>query len=188
MTDPEVQDDPQTDTQPEIEPDPEPAPSAQLVPVAESIRYRRRAQTAERRVTELQQQLDEQQRTRTALEAELASTRRRGELAQALAGRGVIDLEAAMLLAEQRLAGQNADASPADVIEQLLKDKPYLAPSSPTTATTPAAPATTIATPTQGRRVRNSAIELLRSAAQRAAGAGRGPELENYLRLRRRLK
>jgi hypothetical protein len=161
--------------------------SAQLVPVTESIRYRRRAQQAERESAELKRQLDEQRQAARQLEAELATVRRRGELTRLLAGREVIDIEAALLLAEQRIAASPGEGQPTNehVVEQLLKDKAYLVRPA---AAPPAAAGASMNTPTQGRRIERTPLELLRSAAQRAAGAGRGPELEHYLRLRRRAK
>lgn len=153
----------------------------QLVPVSESIRYRRRAQQAERQLAELGEQLQSEQQARASAEAELATAQRRMELTRRLAGRGVIDLDAALLLAESQWADAGEDAEAADVVEQLLKSKPYLVSaggSKPVTMTTP----------TQGRRApAQGAAEQLRQAA-RAAASGKPADLDRYLRLRRRMR
>jgi hypothetical protein len=200
-----VDDSPAAHTQPQGQPT---TGSAQMVPVTESIRYRRRAQQAERRVTDLEQKLGEQDRAATSLRNELAAAQRRNELTRLLAGRNVIDLDAALLLAEQRMAasaagngepgqGDEGAVSPQDVIEQLLKDKPYLVTAGAANGRGgPGQAGASIGSPLMGRRVhpgepgspQSAGGEMLRSAARRAAGTGRGPEMEHYLRLRRRGK
>lgn len=145
--------------------------------VSQSVRYRQQARQAEARAGELKAQLDEQRATAQRLQTELAAARRQGELARLLAGRGVVDIDAAVLLAEQRAGGQEPSEL---LVEQLLKDKPYLlSPASP------GEPNAARTIPTQGRRGQRTPLEVLRLAARRAAEAGRGPELEKYMRLRR---
>ena len=78
--------------------------NARLVPVGESIRYRRRAQSAERRVEELAGELAEARAEATRLAEELKATQKEQELMRRLAAAGTRDLEAAVLIAKARLA------------------------------------------------------------------------------------
>ena len=73
--------------------------SLKLVPVAESIRYRKRAQNAEKRAESLREELAEAQSQVSSMAEELSAIRREQELTRKLAGCGVVDLEAGVLLA-----------------------------------------------------------------------------------------
>ena len=162
-----------------------------LVPVAESIKYRRRAQQAEERLQQVEQQLKEvqqqiEQRADETAQAEAQRDEARQQivemhnriLAERLMGQaGVIDLEAACTLLQGRLdLGEELDDDAiARGVEGLLLDKPFLRPASP-----PLPGATASA-----RRAPGAAPAQLAQAADRAARSGGRKDVANYLRLRR---
>ncbi len=151
------------------------ADDVKLVPVAESIRYRKRAQGAEKRVEELTGELEEARAEAKKLAGELAATQREQELMKRLASEGTRDLEAAVALAKARLA-KDEKSDLAGVVEQLKKEKSYLfsdkALGAVTMKTSPA------------KEQRNGAGSLER-AAKRAAGTGNRSDLQEYMRRRR---
>ncbi|MGA2070912.1 MAG: hypothetical protein ABSG97_06145 [Sedimentisphaerales bacterium] len=146
-----------------------------LVPVGESIRYRKRAQGAEKRVEELAGELADAKAEATRLADELKATHREQELMKRLASEGTRDLEAAMLIAKARLAGKD-QADLGGVIEQLKKEKQYLfgekTSGSATVKTSPA-------------KEQRSGAGVLERAAKRAAGTGSRGDLQEYMRRRR---
>jgi len=171
---------------------PESSATGRLVPVGESIKYRRRAQQAEGKITELEQQLKEFQ-TRLDLAGEqfgaaeaqrdeartqLIVTENRMSAERMFAQAGVVDIETASIL-----LGRRVDLSEAlDTqtltrhIEQLLLDKPFLqnhgGASLPPRTSSPRPP-------------RTSGIAELTDAARKAAQSGDRRDVANYLRLRR---
>jgi len=163
-----------------------------LVPVSESIKYRRRAQKAEGRVAEFEQQLTEMQSQLDALGDELARAEaQRDEAAQRLvetenrltaerlmAMAGVADTETAMLLLSKRidLTQELAGSAIADAVEELLVDKPFLRSgqgSSLPGATASAKPAAL------------GGFGALADAAEKAIESGDRRDVAEYLRLRR---
>ena len=150
--------------------------STKLVPVAESIRYRKRAQSAEKKIEELTEQLA-QAKTQTAeLSEQLSDIQTEQKLMRQLAAAGAVDLETAVLIARARLLDQD-DADVTGVIEQLKKEKQFLF-----SAGNPgAAPAKTAGA---RDRVTNSQT-LLERAAKKAATTGSRTDLHEYLKLRR---
>lgn len=115
--------------------------------VRESTRYRRRAQEAERRAEQLQEELAaisaSGHERLAALESQLADAQRQHEAAMAnlaaaqferglereLLARGARDVELALLAARRRLSdtgGTEDDADPAALAEEVLRDKPLL--------------------------------------------------------------
>jgi cell division septum initiation protein DivIVA len=162
-----------------------------LVPVAESIKYRRRAQQAEGRLHELEQQLTElhsqldrrneelavaeAQRDEARVQLVAAGSQRTAE--RLLAEAGVVDFEAAGLLLAQRmdLSSELDDETIRRGVEQLLLDKPFLVrPSAPLPPAT-AAP----------RAERPGSFAQLTQAAERAVQTGSRRDVAEYLRLRR---
>ncbi len=171
--------------------------AAKLVPVAESIKYRRRAQQAESRLQEFGQQLEDLQTQLEGRSEELAAaeaqrdearqtllaTENRLSVQRALSEAGVVDLETASLLLSKRMnfdEGLGGDAI-ARGVEQLLLDKPFLrdgtAGHSGSLPPGTASPRSAVTTPgTQ-----------LAQAAERAARSGSRKEVADYLRLRRQV-
>lgn len=164
---------------------------ARLVPVAESIKYRRRAQQAEGKLAEIQQQLEQSQSQLQASRQQLAdlesqrqqaqqqaqSTENRLAADRMLARAGVVDLEAASLLLSQRLTLDQAIEPQAlsQHIEQLLEEKPYLRK-----PTAPLPPKTASA-----RQPQSGVSVMLGQVAQRAITTGHRRDVADYLRLRR---
>ncbi|MFA6133382.1 MAG: hypothetical protein WC869_05120 [Phycisphaerae bacterium] len=177
----------------------EPSPQGQgnseesrLVPVAESIKYRRRAQQAEGQLQQFEQQLKDlqSQLEHRSEELGLAEAQRdeaRMQLTvvgnQAAAERllseaGVVDLETASLLLSKRL-DLSHDLEGEQLlrgVEQLLLDKPYLRRG----ANCPLPPATASA-----RDGKPGGIAQLTSAADKAVATGDRRDVAEYLRLRR---
>lgn len=163
-----------------------------LVPVSESIKYRRRAQKAEARIAELEQQLTEMQSQLDALSDELAGAEaQRDEVAQRLvetenrltaerlmAMAGVADIETAVLLLSQRidLTQELTGEAVLEAVEELLVDKPFLR-----TGQGSSLPgATASAKPAAG-----GGFGALADAAERAIESGDRRDVAEYLRLRR---
>ncbi|MFP4434191.1 MAG: hypothetical protein ACOCWV_03105 [Planctomycetota bacterium] len=163
-----------------------------LVPVGESIKYRRRAQQAEGQLESLQKQLDELRaeldgRADQLAEAEaqrdearhqLRATETRSMADRALQQAGVVDLEAASVLLGRRvdLSQEDLDEdSIAGAVEQLLVDKPFLCRSGgslpPGTAT--------------ARDEENTPAARLTDVARQAAASGNRRDIAEYLRLKR---
>ncbi len=146
-----------------------------MVPVSEAIRYRKRAQTAEKEAYDLQKQLEMAQGENQKLCDDLAGIRLGQQLIEKLSAAGAHDLEAAVVLARDRMKGtEQADID--TVVEQLRSEKGYLFEASEEIA----APKTAGAREKQsgGRRV-------LEGAAKRAAGSGSRADVQEYLRVRR---
>ena len=147
-----------------------------LVPVAESIRYRKRAQSAEKQVEALAEQLAEAKSQAGRAAEELEGVRREHEIVRKLAGCGAIDLEAAVLLAKAKLEGEpGADLD--GVIEQLRKEKQYLFAEANRASATKR---------TSGVRDRaQNSRTVIEKAAKKAATTGNRADLQEYLKLRR---
>jgi len=96
-----------------------------LVPVSESIRYRRRAQQAEQKLNELQQMLEQTRGDLGEARRSLDEAERRRRIDALLVESDVIDLEAARLLTEATIE-QMDDADVAEAIDDLRRHKPYL--------------------------------------------------------------
>ncbi len=150
--------------------------SSRLVPVAESIRYRKRAQSAEKKLEVLTEQLAQAQAQTAKLSEQLSNVQREQKLMRQLAAAGAVDLETAVLIAQARMQGQ-ADADITGVIELLKKEKQYLFGG---------ATSTTVPAKTAGARERLTSNEaILERAAKKAATTGSRADLHEYLRLRR---
>ncbi len=147
-----------------------------LVPVAESIRYRKRAQSAEKKVEALTEQLAEAKSQATKMSEEMNSIQVEQKLTRKLVAAGAVDLETAVLIAKDRMEGQ-AEADVDGVIEQLKKGKQYLFAGAGLAMTT---------RKTAGvkERVQNSQT-ILERAAKKAATTGNRTDLQEYLKLRR---
>ena len=150
--------------------------SLKLVPVAESIRYRKRAQSAEKKVETLAEQLAQAKSQVSEMAKELRSIQVEQKLMHKLAAAGTIDLETAVLIAKAKVEAET-EADLDGAIEQLKKEKQYLFAGT-NTATT--------AKKTAGAkdRVQNSQT-ILERAAKKAATTGNRTDLQEYLKLRR---
>lgn len=150
--------------------------NTRLVPVVESIRYRKRAQSAEKKLEVLTEQLTQANEQTAKLTEQLNSSRTEQELMRKLTCAGAVDLETAVLLAKDRLQGQEkADLDAC--IEQLKKEKQYLFGENSGIATAKK-------TASVKDRIQNSQT-ILERAAKKAATTGNRADLQEYLKLRR---
>jgi len=188
----------------EIQPDREGALEGQsgetpkLTDVRESIRYRRRAQEAERRCAALESEIEELRQSHAAqagsLEDGLASERREREslehrleqlqaerrLERELIRAGARDPETAMLVARERLAtAGDADVDVEKLARDLLDEKPYLK-AEHREEVPPLGRASQPARPSQ--KDRKGRTERLASAAK---ASGRRTDIVEYMRARR---
>jgi uncharacterized protein YhaN len=148
-----------------------------LVPVGESIRYRKRAQSAEKKVEALAEQLSQAQSQVCEMAEQLKSLQIEQKLMRKLAAAGAVDLETALLIAKAVVEGkEKADLD--GVVEQLRKEKQYLFAGQTSIGMT--------AKRTAGAkdRVQNSQT-VLEKAAKEAAITGSRTDLQKYLKLRR---
>ncbi len=153
---------------------------AKLVPVAESIRYHKRAQSAEKKNEKLSAELEQTKAELSEAAEQLASIKTEQELIRKLSAAGASDLEAAVLLAKSRLEGSdNKDVD--GCVEQLKKEKQYLFGRAGTVNLTVKKTAG-VKSRTGGQSGRIAGLE---QAAKRAAGSGDRKDLQEYLKLRR---
>lgn len=150
--------------------------SMKLVPVAESIRYRKRAQSAEKKIEVLTEQLAEANAQTAQMSEQLSGIEAEQKLVHKLAAAGTVDMETAVLIAKARMQDQN-EADLDSVIEQLKNEKQYLFGGTPGTVT---------AKKTAGARERiQSNQTIIEKAAKKAATTGSRTDLQEYLKLRR---
>jgi len=171
--------------------------------VQESIRYRRRAQEAERRAealeTEVQALREAQDDHAGALEQELAQVRGEAEtlrrqvetvqrersLERELARAGCTDTETALALAHQRLADGQPPEDLAAFARSLLEEKPHLRTAADVPARVPAThglpPRTVAPQPPAHAAPRRIADRL----AEQARQSGSSTDLMAYMRARR---
>ncbi len=163
-------------TEQEHESDDRTSDVTKLVPVTESIRYRRRAQSAEKSVQDLADQLAQANEQIAQLSQDLEGLRFDRKLTDRLTAAGVSDLESAMLIAKARIKGNDAiDVD--ELVANLKSEKRHLfGPASE--------PATTRKTSGVRDRVAPGRTALQQAAA-RAARTGKRTDLQEYLRLRR---
>jgi hypothetical protein len=148
-----------------------------LVPVTEPIRYRKRAQAAEKRSEILAEQLAQAKSENSQISEQLRVIQAEQQLMCKLAAVGTRDLEAAVLVAKERMRGSD-DADLDGVVEQLKKEKQYLFESRANELVTAKKTASV------KERVQTSR-GVLEKAAERAAETGNRADLQEYLKLRR---
>ena len=154
------------------------AQDEKLVPISESIRYRKRAQSAEKESQILAKELKDSKAFADDLADKLANVQTDKQLLSELSGLGVVDIEAAMLLARERLRGR-VEPDVTTVVTELKNEKAYLF------ASTKNEPLT-VSAKTAGARDKNlGPASVLERAAKRAATTGNRADLQEYLKLRR---
>jgi hypothetical protein len=147
-----------------------------LVPVSESIRYRKRAQSAEKRIEELAEQLADAKAEAKTTAEKLNSSQIEQELIRKLAAAGAVDMETAVMIAKARIEGET-EVDMDGMIKQLRKDKQYLFSGTGGTVT---------AKKTAGAKERlEGGRTVLERAAKKAATTGSRTDLQEYLKLRR---
>jgi len=156
-----------------------PGDPTKLVPVGESIRYRKRAQSAEKQAQELADQLARANERLVQMSDQMDTLHLDRKLTRQLTAAGAIDLEAAALVAKSRMADKGADSDIGECVEQLRTEKPYLFGRSSEAATS---------RKTAGAKDRVAQNRTaLQQAAAKAARTGQRADLQAYLKLRRSL-
>ena len=147
-----------------------------LVPVSESIRYRKRAQSAEKKMETLTKQLMEAKSEAKKMAEQLNSIGLEQKLTHKLAAAGAVDLETTLQIAKARIEAQD-DADLDGVVEQLKKEKQYLFAGTGGIAMTKK-------TAGAKERIQDNQT-ILERAANKAATTGNRTDLQEYLKLRR---
>ena len=150
--------------------------SLKLVPLSESIRHRKRAQSAEKKIEDLAEQLAEAKAGAKTTAEQLRKVQVEQKLVHKLVAAGTVDLETAMLIAKARIESET-EADMDSVVKQLRKEKQYLFA---ITGVKAAAKKTARAK----ERIEGSQT-ILERAAKRAATTGSRTDLQEYLKLRR---
>jgi hypothetical protein len=150
--------------------------NTKFVPIAESIRYRRRAQSAEKKLEELTEQLAKAKKQTAKLSEQLSDIQAEQKLTRKLAAVGTNDLETALLIAKARISDQK-DADLDNVIEQLKNEKQYLFAINNGAVTSQKTASAKERTP--------DTYTILAKAAKKAATTGSRADLQEYLKLRR---
>ena len=146
-----------------------------MVPVSEAIRYRKRAQATEKETYDLQKQLEMTQSQNQKLSDDMTGIKLGQMLIEKLSAAGACDLEAAVVLAKDRMKGtEQADID--TVVEQLRNEKKYLFDALEEVAIPKTAGA---------REKQSGGRRVLEGAAKRAAGSGSRADMQEYLRVRR---
>jgi hypothetical protein len=150
---------------------PAPDPAAPLV--AESRKYRRRAQAAEKTAGDLQRELDRHKALLAERDGVIADLERRARIDALLLESDAVDLESARLLTE--LAVQSmSDPDVDEAVRELRRTKPFLFRHRPA------------GTSAQGARGEHAPHREADDAAAEAVASGRRADLLRYLRLKRR--
>ena len=150
--------------------------SLKLVPLSESIRHRKRAQSAEKKIEDLAEQLAEAKTGAKTTAEQLRQVQVEQKLVHKLAAVGTVDLETVLLIARARMEGET-EADMDSVIKQLRKEKQHLFVSMSGTA---------VAKKTARAKERIEGSQtVLERAAKRAATTGSRTDLQEYLKLRR---
>ena len=149
---------------------------SKLVPVTESIRYRKRAQGAEKKVEDLTEQLCQKEKEALMLSEQLDNMRSEQKLTKKLIAAGAVDIESAVLLGKTRMQ-EHKDTDVDELIDQLKKDKQYLFKNSSENITT---------IKTSGAKDHTTDVyATLANAARKAANSGSRRDLQEYLKARR---
>ena len=144
-----------------------------LVPVAEAIRYRKRAQAAEQQLEALRAQLDQAHQRFEQAEQTIDSLERKQRIDALLTEADAIDIDAARLLTEAAVQGMD-EPDVAEAVDDLRRHKPFLFHPDASGAAGLA-----LAPQIQGHD------DPLAQAAEQAQHSGDRRDLLRYLRLRR---
>jgi len=145
-----------------------------LVPVGEAIRYRKRAQTAEQQAEAIEQELKTSKDKNRELEEQINELQSEKEITAELISAGVIDLEAAVMMAKSRMK-EHEDVK--SVIKELRSEKGYLFTDQAEQSTS---------TKTAGVKNKNTtARSVLEASAKKAAVSGSRADVQEYLKARR---
>lgn len=153
-----------------------------LVPVSESIRYRKRAQSAEKQAEDFKAGLDEMRQENGQLREKVEKLETERKLIDKLSRMHVSDMDGAMVIARDRMSS-DSECDVDSVLQQLRNEKPYLFSSGVDGDFAGAAEKTS------GVRQKVSGGQgVLRRAAGRAAQSGKDTDLMEYMKVRRSVK
>lgn len=144
-----------------------------LVPVSEAIRYRKRAQTAEQQLEQINEELGAMRAKLDEANRAVTSLERRQKVDALLMESDAIDLEAARLLTEQAVL-QMDEPDIEMAVEDLRRHKPYLFRRRRDPDDSAMAPS-----------IHHPGHDPAEQAAEQAARTGDRRDLLRYLRLRR---
>ncbi|MCC6908261.1 MAG: hypothetical protein IT430_10005 [Phycisphaerales bacterium] len=150
-------------------------PSPRLVNVAEAIRYRKRAQAAEKELEQLRTQLNESQQEAQAVQDRLAEVERRAAIDAQLAEAGAADLQAAHLLVEAALS-EDAGLEVAAAVQAVRRQRPQLFRAAGAAAGSAMGPAVHAA---------DHGSRDIQRAANIARRSGHNADVMHYMNLRR---
>jgi hypothetical protein len=151
---------------------------AKLVPVVESIRYRKRAQSAERKAEILAEKLEQANKKVSEISDEIQELRIERQLIQKLVNAGAVDLESAVIVARAKVKDESSETLDS-CIDKLRKEKSFLFE-----------PSNTVKSFQKTAILRDRATQrsvALERAANKATNSGNSVDLQEYLRLRREL-
>ena len=152
------------------------AQEEKLVPVSEAIRYRKRAQAAEKKLATLEEELAESESQRQQFADKVSRVEMEQKLVAKLTSAGANDIEAAVLLVRERIkADEETDLD--TVVEGLKREKEYLFSDSKVGFQI----SKTAGLKQKGANSQN----VLERAAKKAATSGNRTDLQEYLKLRR---
>ena len=155
--------------------------NAKVVPVSESIKYRKRAQSAEKQLSELEKSLGKITEENKKLRCMLDDITTENKLSKALEQAGAVDIETAMVLIKQRM-NNTPEKEPFEIVEQIKKEKGFLfnlnsqKPSLAATVNRPVKCKVTCSN------------EYLKKQAQQAAQTGSRKDIMDYLMAKRKSK
>jgi hypothetical protein len=150
-----------------------------MVPVSESIRYRKRAQRAEQQAQQLSKDYTRLERELNEVKSSFNDAKLDCRLFDKLNSAKAVDIETAALVAKKRLS-DSEEKDVESVVEELAKEKPYLFNSKNQTDK-----GINLTSPAKQKVPDNNG--MLESAAKRASDSGDRIDLQEYLRLRRTL-
>ncbi len=166
------------DTQPKTDPADQDkmdqaATADKLVPVGEAIRYRKRAQTAEQQLEDLNEKLHALQAKLTEADQTIVGLERRQKVDALLTEADAIDLETVRLLTEQAVSLMD-DPEVELAVNDLKRHKPYLFRHRQS-----------LGASAMGPSIDHPGHDPAEQAAEQATKTGNRRDLLRYLRLRR---
>jgi len=152
------------------------AQQEKLVPVSEAIRYRKRAQAAEKKLATLEVELAESESQKQQFADKVSRVEMEQKLVAKLASAGASDIEAAVLLVRERIkADEETDLD--TIVEGLKREKEYLFSDSKV--------GFQIGRTAGAKQKGTNSQNVLERAAKKAATSGNRTDLQEYLKLRR---
>ena len=149
-----------------------------MTTVGEAIRYRKRAQAAERQVAQLNAQLEQREEEYNATHHRLTTLEQENALTRQLLRAGATDIEVTLLLTQEKLAGNEAsEKEMSAAIETVRTERPCLFAGGNTRGAGPGS-AGVRPGPMYGR-------EALRRQAEKTMSSNSRKDMQEYLKLRR---